>query len=280
VLANMPIACGVEIEAPVTPSEVVDESNPKAALFELVNRERRRAGIRPLDGDPSLDGVAEGHSKDMVDAHFFGHKSPTTGVVEDRLRAHGIRLGLFGENVAKGPSMVDSHAMLMASPAHRANVLNPNFTHVGIGVVEERPREPRLYAVTEVFAGLPKPIADLDGAARDVLGVVNRLRADANAPELSRAPALDAVAREIADGVSATLAVSPSVVAEPVLRSRLSGSRFRHPLLLMGFPLDPTELARDGRLRGPKLRFAGIAIVQTPSGGSPMTNTVVIVLAE
>jgi hypothetical protein len=48
----------------------------------------------------------------------------------------------------------------------------------------------------------------------------------------------------------------------------------------MGFPLDPKELARDERLRGPKLRVAGVAIVQAPPGGSPMTNVVVIVLAE
>lgn len=280
VLANMPIASGVEPEAPAGPPEAVDESDPKAALFTLVNRERSRAGLRTLQADSSLDDVALGHSQDMVDAHFFGHQSPTTGVVEDRLRAHGMRLGLFGENVAKGPSMVDAHAMLLASPAHRANVMNPRFSHVGIGVVAERSSDPPLYSVTEVFAGFPAPITDFNGANAALFTALNGVRAAAKAPALARAPALDAIAREIGARVGESPTVSPVEIAEPIIRRGLAGTRYRRPLLLVGFTIDPTELANDSRLKGTHLRAAGVAVVQSPSSSAPRTNVVVFVLSE
>jgi Cysteine-rich secretory protein family len=280
VIANMPIASGVEIPKPAGPSEIIDESDPKSALLELVNRDRRRAGLRPLEGNATLDDVAEGHSKDMVSAHFFGHQSPTTGVVDDRLRAHGIRLGLFGENVAKGPTMADSHAMLLSSPAHRANVMNPRFTHVGLGVVEERSSDPRLFAVTEVFAGFPAPITDPEAVSGALFAELNRLRTSGKASPVDRAPLLDAAAREIGGAVSTSPQASPIEVAEPLLRKRIAGTRYRRPLLLIGFTPDPSELVQDVRLRGPNLRAAGIAVVQAPPGGIPMTNVVVFVVTE
>jgi len=280
VLANMPVACGVPLPSVETTNGAVDESDPKAALLELVNRERQKAGLRALEDDASLDGVAESHSKDMVDAHFFGHQSPTTGMVGDRLKAAGLRIALFGENVAKGPSMAEAHAMLLASPAHRANVLNARFTHVGIGVVAERSGDAPFYAVTEVFAGFPAPIGNLDGASGAAFSALNRSRAEARAPALVRAPELDRAAREIAEVVAASPTANPIAVAEPIIRQRVAGTHLRHPLLLTGLTLDPADLARDDRLKGQKLRAAGVAIAQSPPGGRPTTNVVVFLAAE
>lgn len=280
VLANMPVACGVEIPRAEAAAAPIDESNPKAAMLELVNRERARAGLRPLELDPTLDQVAASHSKDMVESHFFGHQSPTTGMVEDRLRAVGLRLGMFGENVAKGPSMAESHSMLLSSPAHRANILNARFSHVGIGVVAERESDPPLFAVTEVFAGFPAPLSDVGSAASAALSVLNGIRARVKASELVRAPVLDAAAGEIAGLVAASATANPIEVGEPVIRRRLAGTRYRRPLMLTGFSLDPRELAHDARLDAPRLRAAGVAVVQAPPGGAPKTNVVVFVLSE
>lgn len=280
VLANMPVACGVDLPPSSEHSAPVDESNPETALLELVNRERQRSGAKPLATDSSLEETARAHSQDMVNGHFFGHQSPTTGVVDDRLRARGLRLGLFGENVAKGPSMAESHAMLLASPAHRQNIVNPRFSHVGIGVVRERAGDPPLFAVTEVFAGFPAPIADSSAAERSTLVALNQIRAKAAAAVLPMAPALQSAAREIAVQVAASATASPVEVATPIITRRLAGSGHRRPLLLVGFSLDPAELTRDDRLKAPRLRAAGIAVVQTPSSAAPKANVIVFVLAE
>jgi uncharacterized protein YkwD len=280
VLANVPVACGVDFVSSDEKSAPVDESDPRAALLELVNRERQKSHARPLATDASLEEVAQGHSQDMADAHFFGHQSPTTGLVEDRLRTRGLRLGLFGENVAKGPSMAEAHAVLLASPAHRQNVVNPRFTHVGIGVVRERAGESALFSVTEVFAGFPAPIADSKAAEHSTLAALNQVRTHAKVPVVRRAPALDAAARDIAATVAASATVSPIEIAEPIIRRRLAGTGHRRPLLLTGFALDPTELARDDRLKAPRLRAAGVAVVQAPPDGSPKSNVIVFVVAE
>jgi uncharacterized protein YkwD len=280
VLANMPVASGVALDPPSERFAPVDESDPPAALLGLVNRERQRAGAKPLATDPSLVEVAQEHSQDMVDAHFFGHQSPTTGMVDDRLRAHGLRLGLFGENVAKGPSMAEAHAMLLASPAHRQNVMNPRFTHVGVGVVQERANDPPIFAVTEVFAAFPAPIADANAVERSTLDALNQVRAKANVPALVAARPLGAAARDIAGLVAASATVSPVDVAPGVLRQHLAGTHLRRPLLLAGFALDPADLVKDDRLKGSRLRAAGVAIVQAPPGGAPKTNVIVFVLAE
>jgi hypothetical protein len=70
----------------------------------------------------------------------------------------------IGENVARASSASEAHAMLLASPGHRDNIVNPRFTHVGIGVVVERQMNPPLYAVTEVFAAFPPAISDVPAA--------------------------------------------------------------------------------------------------------------------
>jgi uncharacterized protein YkwD len=280
VLANMPVACGVELPSSNERSAPVDESNPEAAMLELVNRDRQRSGAKPLTTDSSLEETARAHSQDMVDGHFFGHKSPTTGVVDDRLRARGLRLGLFGENVAKGPSMTEAHALLLASPAHRQNVVNSRFTHVGIGVVQERAGDPPLFAVTEVFAGFPAPISDSNAAERSTLAALNQIRAKAAVAALPMSRALQTAAREIATQVAASATASPVDVAKPIIARRLPGTGHRRPLLLVGFSLDPVELTHDERLKAPRLRAAGVAVAQTPSSAAPKANVIVFLLAE
>lgn len=66
---------------------------------------------------------------------YVGHTSPTTGSPADRLAAAGLRYALSAENIAFAPTAEQAHEGLMNSPPHRANILNPGFTRVGVAVL-------------------------------------------------------------------------------------------------------------------------------------------------
>jgi uncharacterized protein YkwD len=55
------------------------------------------------------------------------------------MRAAGVTYRYAGENLAGAPSVERAHSGLMNSPGHRANILNPNFTHIGIGALNVGP---------------------------------------------------------------------------------------------------------------------------------------------
>jgi len=163
-LANVPIYVGVDEPAwpsAVPPSDDVRRTAPADAetrMLTLLNDVRRAAGLPPLTRDPELRAVAIGHTDDMMSGRFFGHVSPTTGTVENRLQRAGVVVSLCGENVAQADSADGAHRVLMDSPAHRANMLGAKFTHVGIGV-GVRPGEAGDLLATLVFARRPPPPA-------------------------------------------------------------------------------------------------------------------------
>ncbi|MGR4849523.1 CAP domain-containing protein [Streptomyces sp. LARHCF252] len=105
-----------------------------AAVTDLTNRERARAGLRPLAVDPLLTGAAQAHSTDMVARAFYSHTAPDGSRPWDRAAAAGSTRRSIGENIACGQrSPADVVEGWMNSPGHRANILNPGFTHIGIG---------------------------------------------------------------------------------------------------------------------------------------------------
>jgi len=105
-------------------------------MLQLINQERAKAGAAPLTLDPELVRIARLKSQDMIDKNYFDHNSPTYGDPFTMMRNMGVQYGFAGENLAGNPSLDNAHETLMASPGHRKNILNPNYTHVGIGIVE------------------------------------------------------------------------------------------------------------------------------------------------
>ncbi len=104
-------------------------------LFDLVNRERGSRGLKPLQQDPRLVPVARAHAEEMFRLKYFGHVSPNTGTPFDRLSKAGILYQRAGENLAYAQSVAVAHTGLMESAAHRENILRPEFTNLGVGVV-------------------------------------------------------------------------------------------------------------------------------------------------
>ncbi|MEO4054868.1 CAP domain-containing protein [Solibacillus sp. CAU 1738] len=115
-----------------------DVDQIEAAVVELTNKERAKAGLAPLQMDSRLMAAAREKSQDMKNNNYFSHTSPTFGSPFDRLNALGISYSAAAENIAKGQRTAEEVvAAWMASQGHRENILNPNFTHIGVGYVKE-----------------------------------------------------------------------------------------------------------------------------------------------
>ncbi|MFJ4878702.1 CAP domain-containing protein [Streptomyces sp. NPDC088745] len=105
-----------------------------AAVLSLVNQERAKAGCRPLRPDTGLATLAAGFSRDMAARGFFDHTDPDGATPWDRAAKAGIK-DLGGENIARGQA--DAQAVMdawMKSEGHRKNILNCEYTTLGVGV--------------------------------------------------------------------------------------------------------------------------------------------------
>jgi uncharacterized protein YkwD len=108
----------------------------EAQMLELVNAERRAAGLQLVRPDPVLTEVARAHSRDMFVRGYFSHYTPEGRDLEDRLRTAHIGYLTAGENLALAPTLYTAHSGLMRSPGHRANILRPQFGRVGVGILD------------------------------------------------------------------------------------------------------------------------------------------------
>jgi len=106
-------------------------------VVNLTNQERAKHGLAPLQVDLALSKVAREKSLDMARNNYFSHNSPTYGSPFDMMKAFGIQYRTAGENIAKGQRTPEEVVNAwMNSEGHRANILNPNFTHIGVGFSE------------------------------------------------------------------------------------------------------------------------------------------------
>ncbi|GGS19684.1 hypothetical protein GCM10010252_68900 [Streptomyces aureoverticillatus] len=105
-----------------------------ADVLTLTNSHRAAAGLRPLAPDPRLSAAAQAHSADMVARAFYSHTAPDGSEPWHRAAAAGSAHRTVGENIACGQrSAAEVVQGWMDSPGHRANILKPAFTHLGVG---------------------------------------------------------------------------------------------------------------------------------------------------
>ncbi|MEC0242922.1 CAP domain-containing protein [Paenibacillus dokdonensis] len=110
-----------------------NQSSYAAEVIKLVNQERAKAGLKALTENTKLSGMAMDKAKDMNNNNYFDHNSPTYGSPFDMMKKYGISFSYAGENIAKGqktPS--DVMTAWMNSEGHRANILNSNYTTIGV----------------------------------------------------------------------------------------------------------------------------------------------------
>jgi uncharacterized YkwD family protein/spore coat assembly protein SafA len=103
-------------------------------VVRLTNEQRAKYGLPPLKIDWQLARVARYKSADMRDKNYFQHNSPTYGSPFTMMKNFGIQYRTAGENIAAGQQTPQEVVNAwMNSPGHRANILNRNFTHIGVG---------------------------------------------------------------------------------------------------------------------------------------------------
>lgn len=128
-----------------------DTRSAAAYLLTRLNQERKKHGLPGVVLDTVMDNTAIAHSKDMALRGFFAHVNPDGHDPNARYRARG-GLGSVGENIVIEEQVNAAHQQLMSSPGHRANILQKDVTHVGIGVYFHQGR----YYICQLFQSREK----------------------------------------------------------------------------------------------------------------------------
>jgi uncharacterized protein YkwD len=140
-----------DVHTPGSPAPNRGNTTFEAEIIRLVNLERSRAGLPPLTVSGRLNQAAYLHTLDMVNisnlydpytAHQHTLFGTTRPQLSDRLDAVGYdswtRSYAYGENIAFGyGSPAEVMAAWMNSPGHRANILSPHFTEIGVSVLAD-----------------------------------------------------------------------------------------------------------------------------------------------
>jgi uncharacterized protein YkwD len=225
--------------APV-PASLVSLPDVAQRFLDLTNGERAAAGIGPMAMRADVVPMALGHSLEMAQQGTIWHGSFVTEGTLHTLNAQSI-----GENVGMGESVAAIESAFMASPHHRDNILDPNFTQAGYAVVANN----ATYFVTEDFVqpkgGVPAPTTKPVAPRRSTSGYVSsaapakpKSKPSTAASVLAAAAPADTTPPPTGVVSPVTFEDSPSPVAAPVgLRSTgHRGSDWRLPLLLaVGF---------------------------------------------
>jgi uncharacterized protein YkwD len=115
-------------------SPAATRSSAETSLLRAVNATRTAHGLRPVKLDTRLQSAARSHSLEMLRGNYFAH-----GDFHGRMVAFHVLGSFAGENLAWGTGSYAAAGTIvnewLASPEHRANLLKPGYTRIGIGLV-------------------------------------------------------------------------------------------------------------------------------------------------
>ena len=213
-------------------------------LLQLANQSRQRAGASALQLDPGLIAAARAHAQAMLEANQLSHQFSGEPSLVQRLAATTrLQLDQAAENVALDYSAHDGHEHLMLSPPHRANLLNPAYNVVGLGVVRSGDR---LFIVEDFAHALP---TYSEGEVKShVATAVNQMRHNSGRQSLPRH-----------DLANADVAACSMARADHLATARVRELAGRHTVLTYT-SLHPDDLPAQGShaLRSPNLHSFSI----------------------
>ncbi|MDF2569715.1 MAG: SCP-like extracellular [Sporomusa sp.] len=131
-----------------TPTSGLTADESKA--FQLLNADRAANGLPALKVNMSLVRLAENYAQDMINRKYFSHYNPEGQSPFDRMKQAGISYRYAGENLAINSDVTAAEKAFMNSSGHRANILNSNYTEVGVGV--RRDSAGSVYVVQEFIS--------------------------------------------------------------------------------------------------------------------------------
>jgi uncharacterized protein YkwD len=113
-----------------------DSLSPTAqSIVNLINEQRAARGLPPLAVNPLLVGAAQSHANDLANNSAYGHTGSDGSSVRTRVRRTGYQYDWIGENWIHTTSPERAFAWWMSDPPHAQNILNANYSEIGIGEV-------------------------------------------------------------------------------------------------------------------------------------------------
>jgi len=127
----------VDLNFKLNSNQTVIDTNSEKIMLALLNQERIKRGIAPLQVNEKLQALARNYAEEMLVHGFFAHVSPIDGSSPaQRADRDGIDYLVIGENLAFAPDVYLAHQGLMNSEGHRRNILSADYGKVGIGIVD------------------------------------------------------------------------------------------------------------------------------------------------
>ena len=186
------------------------DTSGEQSMLARINAMRAADGLAPLDRDQALDAAARAHCVDMAAQRQLTHVSESSGTPADRVSAAGVEAQTIAENVALHRTAEEAHQALLASDAHRANMMGPSHTHVGIAAL----RSDHGVYVTQVFAALPQPeAAPPEAPPAEVVPAMPAPSVEESQPEVLQAPPPAAPAPVFAPQLTAPQTTAPQARA-------------------------------------------------------------------
>jgi uncharacterized protein YkwD len=115
----------------------------RAQMFSIINKARTNHGVHAVKLNIGLSQSARHHSRRMADLGYVFHTPNISGKLKK------VSWSISGENIAMAHTLIRVRELWMASPLHRANLLNKKYDRVGVGVV----RRNGWFWVTAIFFG-------------------------------------------------------------------------------------------------------------------------------
>lgn len=171
-------------------------SEMRTELLSQINESRNELNLPSISLANDLNTLAQAHGQDMVDNDFFGHVNGDGESPQDRRIEAGIMTEV-GENLAKDVNITFAHLGLMRSAGHRQNIINSDWTRVGLGIVEDD----GYLVVVEEFSYDPLSEADLLEFRNELLSTINDFRGSNDLDELSNEANINSATEYINDQV-------------------------------------------------------------------------------
>ncbi len=118
------------------PPDNTDPTAEKQTMLDRHNATRTSLGAGTLSINTRLNTIAQSHAEWMLSAGNLSHTDANGGSVGDRATAAGYTWMTVGENLARAGSGSTAYTLWLGSSGHYANITNPEFVDVGIGLAE------------------------------------------------------------------------------------------------------------------------------------------------
>jgi len=276
VVASFPVACGTDLATtvPVTAAQwPSDVAGQEKKVLAIINAERTGAGLPALAWDEAVAGVARSLSEGLSDE---SRRGTAAGSVVEQLQKAGVPSPLLLVNPAQGRTVDDAQERLLTSPGHRANLMNPEVNHAGVGVttVTEKSGATTTY-LAELFVKV-LPAVDLGEVRQQLLAAIAERRAEAKVASIPVDPALQEVAQKYALEMAAAKGTLPEERDTQLLDSLRK--TYKGVNMLAGASAAPLEFAKDRKvLASGKALGVGLAQGDHPSLGRNATFVVILV---